>query len=211
MMSRLVEWVQAVLLPTLGPLGLFLVALVDSSFLTLPEINDFLVITAALANARTVWIFVLMAALGSVVGCSILWRIGRAGGEALLVRRFGPQWAARTQRAYSRWGVLALAVPAVLPPPMPFKVFVLASGVFGFPYARFAVTLLLARSARYTFWGTMGIVYGDEAREILHTIDAWGAQHLPLVVGLAAAAVLVGILVARRRRARNAVEMNGAS
>lgn len=210
-MSRLVEWVHAVLLPTLGPVGLFLVALVDSSFLTIPEINDFLVISAALGNPRTVWVFVLMAALGSVAGCALLWRIGKTGGEALLVRRFGPEWAGRAQRAYSRWGLLALAVPAVLPPPMPFKVFVLAAGVFGFPFLRFALTLLLARSARYTFWGTMGIVYGEEARRILVTIDRWGSEHLPLVIGLVAGLVLAGLLVARRRRGRRAVEMNKAS
>ncbi len=210
-MSRLVEWVEVVLLPTLGPLGLFLVALVDSSFLSLPEINDFLVISAALADPRTVWMFVLMAALGSVVGSSILWRVGRAGGEALLVRRFGADWAGRTQRAYRRFGVLALAVPAILPPPMPFKVFVLASGVLGLPYPRFVVTLLLARSARYSFWGTMGVVYGDEAREILVAIDAWGAEHLPLVIGLALAAIVAALVVAWRRRARSRMEVDGVS
>jgi membrane protein YqaA with SNARE-associated domain len=210
-MSRLVEWVHAVLLPTLGPVGLFLVALVDSSFLTIPEINDFLVISAALGNPRSVWVFVLMAALGSVAGCALLWRIGKTGGEALLVRRFGPEWAGRAQRAYSRWGFLALAVPALLPPPMPFKVFVLAAGVFGFPFVRFALTLLLARSARYTFWGTMGIVYGEEARQILATIDRWGSEHLPLVIGLIAGLVLAGLLVARRRRGRVTVKMDRAS
>jgi uncharacterized protein (TIGR03382 family) len=201
-MSRLVEWVQAVLLPTLGPLGLFLVALADSSFLSLPEINDFLVISAALSDARTVWIFVVMAALGSVVGSSLLWRLGRTGGETLLVRRFGTEWAGRTQRAYTRWGVLALAVPALLPPPMPFKVFVLASGVFGFPYLRFVLTLLLARTARYSFWGTMGVVYGDEAERMLVAIDGWGTEHLPLVIAIAFALLLVALLVARRRRTR---------
>lgn len=209
-MTRLVEWVQAVLLPTLGPLGLFFVAVVDSSFLSLPEINDFLVVSAALANPATVWMFVLMAALGSVVGSSLLWRIGRAGGEALLVRRFGPEWAARTQRAYRRWGLLALAVPAVLPPPMPFKVFVLASGVLGFPYARFALTLLLARGARYTFWGGMGVVYGEEARQLLLAIDAWCAERIPLVLAVVAGLVLVALLVVWRRR-RPDVEMDGAS
>jgi membrane protein YqaA with SNARE-associated domain len=210
-MSRLVEWVHGVLLPTLGPVGLFLVALIDSSFLTIPEINDFLVISAALGNPATVWMFVLMAALGSLAGCSVLWRIGKVGGEALLVRKFGPAWAARAQRAYRRWGILALVVPAILPPPMPFKVFVLASGVFGFPFLRFALTLLLARSARYTFWGTMGVVYGDEARQLLVRIDAWGSAHLPLAIGLIAGLILAGLLVARRRRGRDTVEMDKAS
>ena len=80
-----------------------------------------------------------------MAGCSLLWFVGRRGGEALLERRFGRERTARTRDAYRRWGILALAVPAIFPPPVPFKIFVLASGVFGFPFGRFLVTLLLAR------------------------------------------------------------------
>jgi len=211
--SKLVAWVETVLLPTLGPLGLFLVAAADSSFVTLPEINDFLVIGAGMANPRTAWMFVAMAALGSVAGSSLLWRLGRTGGEALLVRRFGPAWAARTRAAYQRWGILALALPAVLPPPMPFKVFVLASGVLGFPYLRFFCTLFLARTARYAFWGSLGAAYGEEARALLHALDAWGAQHWRLLLVLAAIAGLGALIALRRRRSRGAPdpEMKGAS
>lgn len=210
-MSKLVEWVQAVLLPSLGPFGLFLVAAADSSFLSLPEISDFLVISVALTDPATVWGFVGMAALGSVAGSALLWRIGRAGGEALLVRRFGAGWAGRTQAAYRRWGILALALPAILPPPMPFKVFVLASGVFGFPFLRFASTLLVARTVRYAFWGGMGVAYGDEARQLLLVIDGWWEERMPLVLGLLAGVLLVALLIARRRRARPDVEMGGVS
>lgn len=213
-MSKLVAWVETVLVPTLGPLGLFFVAAADSSFVTLPEINDFLVIGAGMANPRTAWMFVAMAALGSVAGSSLLWRLGRSGGEALLVRRFGPAWAARTRAAYQRWGILALALPAVLPPPMPFKVFVLASGVLGFPYLRFFCTLFLARSARYAFWGSLGAAYGAEARALLHALDAWGARHWgPVLLVLATIAGLGALIAVRRRRSRSAVgpEMNSAS
>lgn len=204
-MYRVLSWIQGVLVPQLGPLGLFAVAFLDSSFLSLPEINDVLVVSAALADPSTAWLPVTMATLGSLAGCSVLWFLGRRGGEALLERRFGRERTARTREAFRRWGVLALAVPAVLPPPMPFKVFVLASGVFGFPFARFVVTLLLARGARYCFWGGMGMIYGDEALAILRAVDHWTADRLPVVLAVTAAVALVTLLVVIRKRSRPGV------
>src|SRR5262249_16021927 len=87
-------------------------------------------------------------------------------------------------------------------PPMPFKVFVLASGVLGFPYLRFVLTLFLARSVRYAFWGSMGAAYGEEARSLLHAFDAWGGRHWPLLVSFLAVLALTIVRLARRRRAR---------
>src|SRR3989442_1237036 len=136
-MEKIVLWVQNVLLPTLGPAGLFVVAFFDSSFLSLPEINDILVVTSCSLNPRSAWIPITLATLGSLAGCSVLWEIGRRGGEPLLERRFGKARVARTRVAFERWDLLALIVPALLPPPMPFKIFVLSAGVFGVPWRRF--------------------------------------------------------------------------
>lgn len=206
----MLSWIQGVLIPQLGPMGLVAVAFLDSSFLSLPEINDLLVVSAALANPATAWLPITLITLGSVAGCSVLWFLGRRGGEPLLERRFGRERTARTREAYRRWGILALAVPAIFPPPVPFKIFVLASGVFGFPYGRFVLTLLLARGARYWFWGGMGMVFGAEALRILHAVDGWTAQRLPLVLGVAATLALVALLVARRR-ARPRADVGGVS
>jgi len=159
-MEKIVLWIQNVLLPTLGPAGLFVVAFFDSSFLSLPEINDILVVSSCSLNPRSAWIPITLATLGSLAGCSVLWEIGRRGGEPLLERRFGKAQVARTRVAFERWDLLALIVPALLPPPMPFKIFVLSAGVFGVPWRRFAGTLILARGLRYVFWGLLGIVYG---------------------------------------------------
>jgi len=205
------SWIQAVLIPQLGPLGLFAVAFLDSSFLSLPEINDILVVSAALVDPTTAWLPIAMATLGSVAGSSVLWFLGRRGGEAFLERRFGRERTAWTRTAYRRWGVLALAIPAVLPPPMPFKVFVLASGVFGFPFPRFVVTLLVARGGRYCFWGAMGMVYGDEALAILQAVDHWTAERLPAVLAALAALALLALLVVMRRRPRTGVDVGGVS
>jgi len=201
-MEKIVLWIQNVVLPTLGPAGLFVVAFFDSSFLSLPEINDILVVTSCSLHPGSAWIPISMATLGSLAGCSVLWEIGRRGGEPLLERRFGKAQVARTRVAFERWDLLALIVPALLPPPMPFKIFVLSAGVFGVPWRRFAGTLILARGLRYVFWGTMGIFFGDEALEMLRGVDRWFDDHglAVLAVVAAATAVVVVVWAVRRRR-----------
>lgn len=190
-------------MPALGPVGVFLVALLDSSFLSIPEVNDIIVITAAARHPGTAWIYVLMATFGSLAGCGALWLLGRRGGEAFLVKRFGAERVERTRAAFHRWDILALALPAILPPPMPFKIFVLSAGVFGYPWRRFAATLLVARGLRYTAWAIGGAVYGDEALAALRRTDQWFSRNLPLVLTLAVCLTLVGVgiwIVRRRRR-----------
>jgi membrane protein YqaA with SNARE-associated domain len=204
-MAKVVLWVQNVLLPTLGPAGLFVVAFFDSSFLSLPEINDILVVTSCSHDPGTSWIPITMATLGSLAGCSVLWEIGRRGGEPLLERRFGKTRVERTRAAFEKWNLLALIVPALLPPPMPFKIFVLSAGVFGVPWRRFALTLILARGLRYIFWGTMGVLYGDGALQMLRSVDRWFDEHGLVVLAVVGAGALVGLAVwARRRRDRPA-------
>lgn len=202
-MHRLLLWVQGELVPGLGPAGLFLVALVDSSVLSLPEINDVLMASTGAAHPGRLWLSVAVTTLGSLAGCSALWWAGRRGGEPLLRRRFGADQMQRAHGAFRRSQILALALPALLPPPMPFKVFVVAAGVFGLPYRRFALTLLVARGARYAFWGTMGAVHGEKALRLLRTVDAWFAERLPLALLATALGLLVALLaLAWRRRAR---------
>lgn len=200
-MEKIVLWIQNVLLPTLGPAGLFVVAFFDSSFLSLPEINDILVVTSCSVDPASAWIPITMATLGSLAGCSVLWVIGRRGGEPLLERRFGKAQVARTRVAFERWDLLALIVPALLPPPMPFKIFVLSAGVFGVPWRRFAGTLILARGLRYVFWGLMGIFFGDEALEMLRGVDRWFDDHgIAVLVAVGAAVLVVLAMWAVRRR-----------
>ncbi len=179
---------------------MFIVAFVDSSFLTLPEINDFLIVTSSAAHPAAAPLYVAMTTLGSLAGCSVLWWLGRRGGEPLLVKRFGAERLATTREAFKKSEILALALPALLPPPMPFKVFVVAAGVFGLPYSRFATTLLLARGLRYSFWSAMGIRYGAGAVQVLRRIDAWFDARMPLLLGLAAAALLGALVVGLARR-----------
>jgi membrane protein YqaA with SNARE-associated domain len=200
---RLALWIQQILVPALGPPGVFLVAFLDSSFVSIPEINDIIVVTAAARHPETAWLYVLMATLGSLAGCGALWALGRRGGEAFLVKRFGEERVERTRKAFRRWDILALALPAILPPPMPFKIFVLSAGVFGFPWRRFALTLLVARGVRYGVWAVGGAVYGDEALAALRRTDLWFAQNVPALLALSAALTVLGLgiwMLRRRRR-----------
>lgn len=210
-MHKVVLWIQTVLIPTIGPAGLFVVAFFDSSFLSLPEINDLLVVTYCAVDPVSAWIPITMATLGSLAGCTVLWVIGRRGGEPLLERRFGKARVERIRAAFERWDLLALIVPALLPPPMPFKIFVLSAGVFGVPWRRFAGTLILARGLRYVFWGLMGIFYGDEALELLRAFDRWFDEEGWLLLAAVGAAALAGFLVWFLRRRARSTSPGGAS
>src|SRR5919107_4980254 len=110
-----------------GPTMVIIGAL-DSSLLSLPEINDYLVVARCYSDPKAVFYFPLFAAAGSVLGCTLLYSIMRRGGQAVMRRRFSAENIARVERAYARFGFLALAVPALLPPPMPFKIFVATAG-----------------------------------------------------------------------------------
>jgi membrane protein YqaA with SNARE-associated domain len=192
-----------VLLPRLGPMGVFVVAFFDSSFLSIPEVNDVFVVSSAAASPARVWIAVLATTLGSVGGCSALWLVGKRGGEPFLTRRFGAERVERTRRAFRRWDLLALAVPALLPPPIPFKMFVFSAGVFGVPYPRFLITIAAARGLRYSMWATMGVLYGARALGFLAVVDNWFGENI-LVIGpvLALMALVIVLLLLRRARAR---------
>jgi len=209
-MHKLFVWVQEVLIPFLGTPGMFIAAFLDSSFLSIPEINDFLMVTSCAAHPGKAPIYVAMTTLGSLAGCSVLWWLGKRGGEGFLVRRFGPARVEQTRERFKKWDVLALAIPSALPPPMPFKIFVLSAGVFGIPYRRLAVTLIVARGLRYLFWGTLGIVYGDEALALLVGVDRWFGQQWPLILTLAAACVVALAVVYALRKLRAPADVGGA-
>ena len=203
-MHDFVTWLQTVLIPMLGPPGLFVIAFLDSSFLSIPEINDILVVSSAAANPGRAWIAVLMTTLGSLAGCLVLREIGWRGGEHFLVKRFGAERVARTRAAFERWNVLTLAVPAVLPPPTPFKIFVLSAGVFGLPRRRFVITVALARGLRYSVWAALGAIWGDEAMAWLRAVDHFVSDNPMVVLWVFSVGLLITGLWLLWRRSRSA-------
>ena len=153
-----------------GP-AMILIGALDSSLLSLPEVNDYLVVARCYAHPRAVLFFPLFAAAGSVLGCLLLYTILRRGGQAVLHRRFRAEHVQRVEGWYARFGILALAVPAILPPPMPFKIFVATAGALQFPRRRFLLTILVARSLRYYTEGILAVFYGERVLRFMK--DNW--------------------------------------
>jgi len=159
-------WLYGAALALGGP-GLFAVAALDSSFISLPQINDLLVVLMVVRNKALMPYYALMATAGSVAGCYVLYLIAERGGEAFLAKRLKRGHVDRALAIYRKRGVLALMVPALLPPPAPFKLFVLLAGVAEVRPLVFASSIAIARGLRYLVIGALAVRYGDFALELL--------------------------------------------
>jgi membrane protein YqaA with SNARE-associated domain len=170
-----------------GPFGLFGIALLDSALIPLPGGPDAVMIL--LSTARPAWMpfYALAGTLGSVVGCVILYYISmKAGNRAL--NRFSPEKRARVKELIDKYDVLSVLVASVLPPPFPFKLFVVSAGVFRLSLMRFAVAIGIGRAFRFLLEGYLAVRFGDHAGEMLK-------QYYP-TIGLAVAfAVILGFLI----------------
>jgi membrane protein YqaA with SNARE-associated domain len=196
-MGRVLAWAQHTAI-ALGAPGLFLVAFLDSSFLSLPEVVDLLVIWMVTKHKAFALVYVASATLGSLVGCLIMYYLGRKGGDALVRKRFGGPSVERTLAAFQRYGVMAVLIPSILPPPAPFKIFVVLAGVAGISATRFSVAILVGRGARYLAEGLLALEYGDQAIEFVHA----NARTVSLaLVGILVAALVAYLVWAKRQRA----------
>jgi membrane protein YqaA with SNARE-associated domain len=161
-MSEFVGRVRAIAL-TLGGPGLFLVAFLDSSFLPLPGITDVLLVVSVTRQPAGMLWYVAMTVAGSVAGCLGLHYLGRKGGEALVRKKFTGEKVERAMAALQRNGVMAVLVPCLLPPPAPFKIFILLAGVAGISATRLATAIAIGRGVRYLALGVLAVQYGERA------------------------------------------------
>jgi membrane protein YqaA with SNARE-associated domain len=191
-----INWVYGIAL-TLGGPGLFVIAFLDSSFISLPQINDLLVVLMVVRHKTLMPYYAGMATAGSVAGCYVLYLIAERGGEAFLNKRLKAGHTARALAMYQRHGLLALMVPALLPPPAPFKLFVLMAGVAGVKPLKFVTAIAAARGVRYLVLGALAIRYGDAALELMRTQGRTVAIWLAVAI---VAAAMAFWLVSRRRR-----------
>jgi membrane protein YqaA with SNARE-associated domain len=180
-----IKWVYGLALSLGGP-GLFIVAFLDSSFISLPQINDLLVVLMVIRNKALMPYYAAMATLGSVVGCYVLYLIAERGGEAFLAKRLHAGHTERALALYRKRGVLALMIPAILPPPAPFKLFVLMAGLAEVRPLPFVVSIAIARGLRYLVLGTLAIRYGDFALELMRTRGRVIAIWLAVIIVAAA-------------------------
>jgi membrane protein YqaA with SNARE-associated domain len=182
-MGEIVDRIRALAL-AMGAPGLFVVAFLDSTFLPLPGVTDvLLVVTVTRRPAGLLW-YVAMTVAGSVAGCLVLHYLGRKGGEALVRRRFTGEKTTRAMATLQRHGVMAVLVPSLLPPPAPFKIFVLLAGVVGISATRMAIAIAVGRGVRYLALGLLAVEYGERA-------TAYMRDH-----GTAVSLAAVGVLAA---------------
>ena len=183
--------------------AMVIIGALDSSLLSLPEINDYLVVGRCYKYPTAAFYFPLFAAAGSVIGCNLLYTIVRRGGQAVLRKRFKLASIKRVERAYERFGFLAIGIPAILPPPLPFKIFVATAGALEYPRWKFLLTVMIARSFRYYVEGILAVFYGQ--RVLLFLKDN-GLVILSVVGSLALIGAIAYLLFRRRRGTIHTVE-----
>jgi membrane protein YqaA with SNARE-associated domain len=194
-MKRLAAWIQASAVAW-GALGIFVISFLDSSFLSFPEVVDLLIIGMVIQRPHLLLYYSLMGTAGSLLGCLVLYYLARAGGEAFVRKRFKEHHVDRGLVLAQKYGLLIVIVPALLPPPMPFKIFILIAGVAEIPVLQFSVAVAAARFVRYFGEGLLAIWYGEAAFTFLR------ANGGKIGLALAGAALVIGlaVIVLRRRK-----------
>ncbi len=180
--------------------AMIVIGALDSSLLSLPEINDYLVVMRCYSDPKAALYFPFFAALGSVLGSFLLYTILRRGGQTVLRRRFKREHIERVENAYKHYGILTLAIPAILPPPMPFKIFVATAGALEYPRWRFVVTIMIARGVRYYIEGILAVYYG---RHVIEFLQDYGLTMLAVVAVLCLVGLAAYLALKRFRQRRN--------
>jgi membrane protein YqaA with SNARE-associated domain len=162
---HLPHWLQVAVAAS-GGSGVFLLAFLDATFMPFPSMNDLLLIDLSVASPARMPYYALMSTLGSVMGGVVLYLLAREGEEAAFHRR-GGKHSSRIRVWVQRNGFVSLLIAGLLPPPTPFKVFVLAAGLLGMPLRSFVIALAITRSVRFYGEGYLAIRYGPQATAYL--------------------------------------------
>jgi membrane protein YqaA with SNARE-associated domain len=170
-----------------GP-GLFVLCLLDSTFVPLPSSADALLIFLSMTNPHWMPLYVFLAVLGSTIGCVILYYISRRAGSRALAK-FSPAKQKRVKDWIDKYDVLSVLVACLLPPPFPLKLFVVTTGVLRLSVVRFTLAIAAGRAFRYLLLGYLAARYGDQAKVILAKYYPW--------IGLGLALLVIAFFVAR--------------
>lgn len=180
------------MLAALKPLGVWGIgglAIIDSTSIPMP-IDALLIDYVAHDHARFL-LYCFMAALGSAIGSLLPYYLGRAGGELFLLKRINRERYEQLRDRFEKQEFLAIMVPAMMPPPMPVKLFEFAAGVFEMKPIWFISAIFVGKFVRFLIWAIITITYGPT---ILHTITRTLHRHLGYVMG-ASGIVIVLLLV----------------
>jgi membrane protein YqaA with SNARE-associated domain len=192
------EYIRALLIP-LGPWGIFLIAFSDAAFLGIPM--DPLVAYFVYRRPGLFWLYTLMGAAGSALGSLVVYYIGRKGEEVLLEKRIPKQRLQKIRRAFERHEFLALMVPSMLPPPTPFKAFVLTAGGLKMRLDHFLLAIFSGRIIRFATLSVLTIFFGPQIVTLTLNLVK---QHLPWLLAATAVGLLLWLLRRRRGAAQEA-------
>jgi len=175
-LSRLSDYLIA-----FGPFGLFAVAVLDSSFVPLPSSADALMLLLTAAHPRWMVFYAMVATAGSTLGCWILYSASRRAGRRALAR-FSESKQKRVKELIDRYDVLSVLVASLLPPPFPFKLFVVTAGVFRFSLTRFVLAIVVGRGFRFLLEGYFAVRYGAQAKVFLAKYYPWIGLGLAVMI-----------------------------
>mgnify|MGYP001066691074 CR=1 FL=1 len=178
---------------TFGPIGLFIIAFLDSAMIPLAGGPDGALILLSMWHPRRALLYTGAATIGSAVGCLVLYTFARRAGERML-SRLTPSRRERIRQLLDQYDLLAIALAVFLPPPFPTKPMIAMAGVLGMPRGRFLTGVLLGRLVRYGVEGYLGARFGTRAIPILRQISPW------LLLGGIVALVFVLLMKKRRRQ-----------
>jgi len=200
-LERYSHWVWSILQP-LGAWGIFGIAFVDSSFFGIPL--DPVVAGYVYEHPQRLWLYVLVASAGSAIGSLVPYAIGRGGGELLLLRRIDRARFERMRDRFANQEFFGMMVPAMLPPPTPFKLFVISAGVFEMRVYLFLLSIFAGRVIRFA---TLALLVAKFGPNIVNIVTVVMARHLVWVFAgfiLLIALVIYEFKFRRPRRRRSA-------
>jgi membrane protein YqaA with SNARE-associated domain len=195
-LSRYTAFLWALLKP-LGAWGVLAIAALDGAFLGLPM--DAVVAGYVYQDRTRFLLYAFMASVGSALGSIVIYVIGYKGGEELLRKRIPPERFEKIHAAFDKHPFWSLMFPAMLPPPTPFKLFVLAAAVSEMSFVRFLLAIFSGRMVRFLLLGLLTIKFGPD---VVHVFGTVFREHLYLVM-LVAAAGIIAWLMHRKRESKS--------
>jgi membrane protein YqaA with SNARE-associated domain len=193
-LARYFAWIW-MLMQHLGIWGVFVIAFADSALLGMPV--DAIVAAYVYRDHKRLLFYVLMASLGSALGSIPLYLIGYAGGEALLRKRITEERFQRIHDSFEKHEFWALMFPGMLPPPMPFKIFVLGAAVFEMRFRDFLAAIFAGRFVRFLILSLLTLWFGPQIVDLIALV---ARRHLAALLGVIAGGLLVWLMMRRSKK-----------
>jgi membrane protein YqaA with SNARE-associated domain len=188
--TRYTEWIKALLLP-LGPWGVLIIATCDAAAFGIPM--DPVIVGYVWAKPHLFWLYCLLASIGSAVGSLVPYWIGYEGEQLILEKRIPPRTLEKIRASFEKHEVLALVVPAMLPPPTPFKLFVLFAGAAKLKVRDFLLAIFGGRMLRFLILSALTVIFGPAVLLLI-------TKHGRVVIAVVGALVVAGFLFWYLRR-----------